>query len=83
MDEPTFDIFRGVTHKDAVWVEAVAGLSKARERMEEIAAGSPGKYFVFGPSSHPILARIDTRNSALSERKGQKRLRGCFERPLV
>jgi hypothetical protein len=28
MDEPTFDIFRGATKKDAVWIEAVAGFFK-------------------------------------------------------
>ena len=66
MDEPTFDIFRGATDRDAVWIEAVSGLSSARRRMEEIAAGSPGQYFVFGPQSHSILARIDTRKSPAS-----------------
>ena len=60
MDEPTFGIFRGATDRDAVWIEAVAGLSSARQRMEEIAAASPGQYFVFGQQSHSILARIDT-----------------------
>jgi hypothetical protein len=35
MDEPTFHIFMGTFDKDAEWVEAVAELSMARQRMEE------------------------------------------------
>jgi hypothetical protein len=65
MDEPTFDIFKGTTDKDAIWLDAVCGLSSARQRMEKIAADSPGQYFVFDPHTHSILARIDTRDSAL------------------
>jgi hypothetical protein len=63
MNEPTFDIFRGTTDKDAMWVEAVDGLSVARARMEAIAATKPGAYFVFSPSNHAVLARIDTRKN--------------------
>lgn len=68
MKDPVFDIFSGTTDNDAVWLEAVAGLSSARDRMEEIAAQSPGQYFVFGQQDHSILARIDTRNSPLPSR---------------
>lgn len=45
--EPRFDIFSGSIDKDALRIEAVEGLAKARERMEELAANVPGKYFVF------------------------------------
>jgi hypothetical protein len=41
----TFDIFSG-TAKKAMWIEAVEGLSNARERMEQIAADKPGQYFI-------------------------------------
>ncbi len=60
MKEPTFDIFYGTSDKDAVWLEAVEGFSAARERMEEIAARTPGQYFLFSPASHSILARTET-----------------------
>lgn len=75
MSEPIFDIFRGSTDKDAMWLEAVPGLASARQRMEEIAKDAPGPYFVFAPQSHSILARIDTRNAAQgsSERKANAR----------
>lgn len=75
MSEPIFDIFQGSSDKDAIWLEAVPGLANARQRMEEIAKGAPGQYFVFAPQSHSILARIDTRNAARgsSERKAGAR----------
>jgi hypothetical protein len=64
--EPTFDIFSGASDKDALWVEAVEGWSQAGERMEEIAAEKPGKYFLFSAASHSILARIETCEKAAS-----------------
>jgi hypothetical protein len=62
MKEPTFDIFTGVPNKNAVWVEAVPGLSNARARMHELAAQSPGYYFVFSPTAHAIVAETETTN---------------------
>jgi hypothetical protein len=59
MKESTFDIFRGTSDEDAVWLEAVEGLSAASERMEEIAAIIPGPYFIFSAASHSILARTE------------------------
>lgn len=58
--EPSFDIFSGAPDKDATWLECVRGLSNARERMEQIAAEKPGRYFIFAPLSHAILAQIET-----------------------
>lgn len=60
MREPGFDIFTGTSDKDAIWLEAVEGLSHARARMYEIAAQIPGQYFIFSPSDHEILARTET-----------------------
>src|SRR5215472_6514512 len=57
---PLFSVFSGVPDKNAVWIETVAGLSNARERMEAIAAEKPGQYFVFSPRDHTILAKIET-----------------------
>ena len=65
MHEPTFHIFMGTFDKDAEWLEAVEELSIARQRMEEIAAAAPGRYFVFGQDSHAVLARMDTRKSVV------------------
>jgi len=60
MIEPTFDIFSGGPDKDSVWLEAVAGLSNARERMDQLAEKSPGQYFVFSIGSQSIIAKTET-----------------------
>jgi hypothetical protein len=59
VDEITFDIFSGTPEGDGLWVEAVEGLSNARQRMGQIAAQEPGKYFLFSRSSRSILARTN------------------------
>ena len=41
-----FAIFSGSIDKDALWLETAEGLANARQRMNEIAAKSPGKYVV-------------------------------------
>jgi hypothetical protein len=64
--EPEFDIFSGSCDKDAVWIESVSGLAKARERMEEIARKASGRYFVFSAQSHAILATTDTSKGAVT-----------------
>jgi hypothetical protein len=60
MTQPTFDIFSGQPGQDAIWVEAVVGLSNARERMQQIAAKEPGTYFVFSATGRSVLAQIET-----------------------
>ena len=60
MKEPTFDIFSGTPNEDEEWVEAIAGLSNARERMGEIAARNPGKYFLFSIGRQSVLAQVHT-----------------------
>jgi len=59
MNETTFDIFSGAPEENGLWIEAVEGLSNARQRMGQIAAQTPGKYFLFSRSSHSILTRIN------------------------
>ena len=60
MKELTFDLFSGKPGKNAVWKEAVAGLSAARERMEQIAAEKPGEYFIYCVSTATVVAEIET-----------------------
>ena len=57
---PLFDIFAGIADKSARWVDTVAGLANARDRMLEIAAQRPGPYFVFSRRDHTILAQTET-----------------------
>jgi hypothetical protein len=69
MLEPTFDIFSGTPDKDALWLEAVSGLERARLRMHRIAAEKPGRYFLFRTQSQSVVASID------STKKRRKKLK--------
>lgn len=60
MKRPTFDVFSGTPGEDPLWLESVEGLSNARERMEQLAANEPGRYFVFSPLNNATLSRIET-----------------------
>jgi hypothetical protein len=60
MKDPTFDIFSGRPNENPIWLAAVAGLSNARARMEDIAAQTPGEYFVFSIGSEAVLAQTQT-----------------------
>jgi hypothetical protein len=77
MAEPTFDIFKGNSEKDAVWVEAVQGLAPARERMELLASETPGQYFVYALRSRAILARVDTRKALKTTGKNKINVSGA------
>jgi hypothetical protein len=55
-----FDIFAGEIQKNAIWLEAVAGLEEAKIRMEQVAARSPGKYFVYCSITRSVVAKLDT-----------------------
>jgi hypothetical protein len=66
MSKPTFDIFAGLPNQGPIWLEAVEGLSNARERMEQIAAEKPGPYFVFSGPQNSIIARTETLESRSS-----------------
>ena len=58
MSEPRFDIFSGTPKKDPTWIEEVEGLSSAYRRMNELAAATPGQYFIFSNGS--VIARTET-----------------------
>jgi hypothetical protein len=60
MEDPTFDIFSGSSRRGARLVEAVKGLSNARERMWQIAEEKPGCYFIFSSRDDSILIKIET-----------------------
>ena len=46
MEGAVFDIFSGAPRGNPIWLQSAVGLSKTRERMEEIAAAIPGRYFL-------------------------------------
>jgi hypothetical protein len=60
MPIPRFDVFFGLLDNDARWIESVESLGAAHERIKELAAATPGPYFVFDTVSHKVLAKIDS-----------------------
>jgi hypothetical protein len=60
VSEETFDIFSGAPEENGWWVEAVEGLTSARQRMGQIAAEKPGKYFLFSDTDQSILTQLET-----------------------
>src|SRR5215470_10891655 len=71
LNVPLFDIFAGTADKSARWVETVAGLANARDRMLAIAAQTPGRYFVFSRRDHSILAQTETREKPAPLQKSE------------
>ena len=60
MNEAPIDIFSGAPYENGLWVEAIEGFSNARQRMDQIAAEKPGKYFLLATTEQSILTRVDT-----------------------
>ena len=72
---PTYDIFCGIPDQYAIWKDAVAGLGAANDRMKALAVKSPGPYFIFDPSIHRIVARMDNSSErAFAEREKDRRI---------
>ena len=65
-DNSTFDIWSGTPQKIGKCLETVAGLAEARKRMTELAAQTPGPYFIFSAWNSCILDEIDTREQLLA-----------------
>ena len=59
VEVPVFDIFSGMEDNNAVWVETIAELSKARERMEAMAERNRAHYFLISRVDHSIVARAN------------------------
>ena len=55
-----YDVFAGEPGKDALWVQAVAGLENAQQRMRQIAAEKPGKYFLFCAAEDAVISQIES-----------------------
>ena len=71
MQEPIFDILSGIPGRNAKWLESVPGLTNAERRMEELAAATPGKYFVFNAWNSCVLVQVDTETKPISASKAK------------
>jgi len=56
MKATPYDIFRKDLLGTPVWMEAVQDLETASRRVRELAARSPGEYFVFSQESQEIVS---------------------------
>jgi|SRR6185295_20355871 len=54
----TLDIFSVPNDGKPLWVQECAGLQQARKIMHQIAASSPGEYFIFHVHSGTVVERI-------------------------
>ena len=56
-----FEIFSGrFGDKDALWIETCEGLAESYQKMLQIAADTPGTYFVLSGYDLTCVASIDT-----------------------
>jgi hypothetical protein len=55
MDDSAFDIFRKTSHKNAVWVETVQGISQAKKRLVSLNSTVPGTYLVFDAAEEKFI----------------------------
>jgi hypothetical protein len=54
-----FEIFSGFPDRNATWLETVSGLAQADDRMREVAAESPGAYFIFHVASRKVIFSVN------------------------
>ena len=64
MSATTYDLFKGSSQENAIWIEAVEGLEAAKEQMNRLAATQTSDYFLF--HSGNIIASV--KNSTNSSR---------------
>ena len=72
MQEAVFDILSGTPGHNAVWLESVPGFMNARKRIEELAAATPGPYFIFNSWNSTVPVQINT-GSKLVRAKARKK----------
>src|SRR5580698_6276757 len=56
MSNTTYDLFKGNSRENAIWIGAVEGLEAATERMNRLAAKESSDYFLF--QSGNIIASV-------------------------
>lgn len=54
----SFDILKRHGDGSLIWLEAASELPRAKDRLQQLYAASPGEYFVFDQKSQQIVAKI-------------------------
>jgi hypothetical protein len=60
----TYDIFKKISAKDAVWLETVQGLQQAKTRLLHYRSNSTGEYLVFDAAEAKFIDLWDEAESA-------------------
>ena len=60
MDEGKYDIFRGTSPKEAVWMETVENLKAAADRMSRLVLTEPNDYFLYHDGN--VVASVQNPN---------------------
>lgn len=53
-----FDLFRKDVHGDPIWIDSATDLDIAHSRLADLAAISPGEYFIFDQASGRIVLNL-------------------------
>jgi hypothetical protein len=60
MPRATFDVFLGTPDNVVRWLGCFEGLACAREQMDQMAADTPGQYFLYCVATQTTIAAIQT-----------------------
>jgi ActR/RegA family two-component response regulator len=72
MSSTTYDLFKGSSQENALWIEAVEGLDAATERMNRLAAKESSDYFLF--QSGNIIASVTTAKPSNPEKQQSRKI---------
>lgn len=61
MRDISYDLFKGTSEENALWIETVEGLQAAMDRMDCLALTTPGDYFLFRSGS--VVASVKRQNA--------------------
>ena len=67
-DDITYDIFKDDPVGSPLWIEAVQGLERAMNRMEELAAAEDCEYYLFCAQVGKIVRRMKRKSPRLDEK---------------
>ncbi len=71
-DDITYDIFKDDPVGSPLWIEAVQGLERAMNRMEELAAAEDYEYYLFCAQVGKIVRRMKRKSPRPDEKPSDK-----------
>lgn len=71
-DDITYDIFKDDPVGSPLWIEAVQGLERAMNRMEELAAAEDCEYYLFCAQVGKIVRRMKRKSPRPDDKPSDK-----------